>query len=57
MSSHEHEKVDPDTTSDPNLSTQQEEREDEGTPSDWSSEGGATVEGPATHSGPADEHD
>jgi hypothetical protein len=45
-----------DVTSDPNLDDPGEKRDsevDEGTSSDWTSEGGATHEGPATHTGPA----
>ena len=48
-------KKEPDVTSDPNLDDPGEKPEsevDEGTSSDWTSEGGATHEGPATHTGP-----
>ena len=50
----------PDVTSDPNLDDPRDEpagQDDEGTSSDWSSEGGATQEGPATRSGPAADED
>ncbi|MCL2541365.1 MAG: hypothetical protein FWE71_02775 [Nocardioidaceae bacterium] len=42
--------ADPDVTSDPNLDdpTDPADDEDEGTSSDWASEGGATEGGPAT---------
>lgn len=47
-----------DVVSDPNLDDPlddaPEAQAEEGTQSDWSSEGGATVEGPATETGAAD---
>ncbi|CAM3173826.1 hypothetical protein NODU109028_01510 [Nocardioides dubius] len=44
--------VDADTVSDPSLEAPDAQREEQ-SGADWSSEGGATREGPATHSGAA----
>lgn len=44
--------VDPDAVSDPSLATPADrEKDDDLAGVDWSSEGGATRQGPATHSG------